>query len=153
MRQLNQDIIQFFQAQGCVLVTTIDKDGSPHASCKGIVKIEIDGRVYLLDAYRGQTFQNLKSNPLASITAFNEHKFNGYCLKGRARLIHREELDSEIIKSWDERVTGRLTQRLLKNIHEGKGHRSHPEALLPKPQYMIVLEVSEIIDLTPAHLK
>lgn len=29
----------------------------------------------------------------------------------------------------------------------------HPEALLPKPEYMIVMEVEEIIDLTPKHLK
>lgn len=153
MQRLDENIIHFFRDQGCVVVTTIDKNGFPHASCKGIVKIEEDGRVYLLDAYRGRTFKNLSQNPLVNITAFNEHKFNGYCLKGMAHLIHKDELESKIIKSWEDRITGRLTQRLLKNMHEEKGHKGHPEASLPKPQYMIVLEVSEIVDLTPSHLK
>jgi uncharacterized pyridoxamine 5'-phosphate oxidase family protein len=153
MQRLNSSVVNFFQNQGCVVVTTIDKNSFPHSACKGIVKIEESGRVFLLDAYRGKTFNNLKLNPHASITAFDEHKFNGYTLKGSARLIHKDELDKEIIKSWEARITGRLTERLLNNIHEEKGHKGHPEALLPKPQYMIVLEVSEVIDLTPSHLK
>ncbi len=153
MRQLDENIIHFFQAQSSVVVATVDKDGFPHTACKGIVKIEESGRVYLLDAYHGQTFNNLKQNPLISITAFNEHKFIGYCLKGKAHLIHKDELDKKIIRSWEDRITGRLTQRLLKNIHDENGHKGHPEASLPKPKYMIVLEVSEVVDLTPTHLK
>lgn len=134
-------------------VTTIDSKGFPHASCKGMIKIEGTGRVYLLDAYHGRTFKNLKQNPSASVTAFDEHKFRGFCLKGKARLIHEDELTESIVKSWEERISGRLTQRLLKNIREEKGHRGHPEASLPKPKYMIVLDTEEVVDLTPAHLK
>lgn len=151
--RLNEEIIHFFQGQGCVVVATIDKNGFPHTSCKSIVKIEANGRVYLLDAYHGITYRNLAENPVASITVFDEHKFIGYCLKGRARLIHKNELDLGIVKAWEDRITSRLTERLLNNIHEEKGHRGHPEASLPKPQYMIVLEVSEVVDLTPVHLK
>jgi len=150
---LDENIIRFFQGQGCVVLASVDKDRLPHASCKGIVKIEESGRVYLLDAYHGATYKNLLQNPLASITAFDEHKFIGYCLKGRARLIHKDELDAGIVKAWEDRITGRLTQRLLNNLREEKGHKGHPEASLPKPQYMIVLEISEVVDLTPAHLK
>lgn len=151
--RLAGDIIKFFQEQGCVVVATIDKNGLPHASCKSIVKIEDSGLVYLLDAYHGTTYKNLIKNPLASITVFDEHKFIGYCLKGRARLIHKDELDAAIVKAWEDRITSRLTERLLNNIHEEKGHKGHPEASLPKPQYMIVLAVSEVVDLTPIHLK
>jgi uncharacterized pyridoxamine 5'-phosphate oxidase family protein len=151
--RLAGEIIHFFQGQGCVVLATIDKNGLPHTSCKSIVKIEESGLVYLLDAYHGTTYKNLLKNPSASITIFNEHKFVGYCLKGRARLIHKDELDTGIVRAWEDRITSRLTERLLNNIHEEKGHKGHPEASLPKPQYMIVLEVSEIVDLTPAHLK
>jgi hypothetical protein len=68
-------------------------------------------------------------------------------------MIHENELTPDIVKVWEERITNRLTQRLLKNIREEKGHRGHPEASLPKPKYMIVLEVDEVVDLTPSHLK
>jgi hypothetical protein len=87
------------------------------------------------------------------ITSIDEHKFSGYCLKGRGKILPKEEIDADIIKAWEEKITSRLTQRLLRNIHGEKGHSHHPEVLLPKPEYMIVMEVETIIDLTPHHLK
>jgi len=135
------------------VLSTIDEKGYPHASCKGMVKMEESGDIYLLDAYHGKTFQNLKSNFSASVTAFNEHKFRGYCLKGKAKLAEDNKLTPDILKAWEKRVSGRLTQRLLKNIREEKGHKGHPEALLPKPKYMIIFKVREIVDLAPGHLK
>lgn len=108
----------------------------------------------MLDAYRGKTLQNLKNNPSASITAFDEDKFTGFCLKGRARILSKEEITLAINRNWEDRITGRLTQRLLKNIRGGnKAHPSHPEAMLPKPEHMIVIDVEEVVDLTPHHLK
>jgi predicted pyridoxine 5'-phosphate oxidase superfamily flavin-nucleotide-binding protein len=154
MKALSEGIIQFFQKQGCVLVSSIDRKGFPHSACKGIVKINPSGAVYLLDAYQGQTLHNLKNNSSVSVTAFDEHKFSGYCLKGKARILFKGELDAQIIKAWEEKIAGRLTQRLLKNIRgEPKGHPRHPEALLPDPEHMIIVEVEEVIDLTPQHLK
>jgi uncharacterized pyridoxamine 5'-phosphate oxidase family protein len=153
MKGLSDSIIQFFQNQGCVIVSTIDKNGFPHSSCKGIIEIKRNGKVYLLDLYRQQTHENLKDNPRISITAIDEHKFIGYCLKGKAGIIPGKKLALQILKAWEKRITGRLTRRLLKNIHEERGHPRHPEILLPKPEYMIVMEVQEIVDLTPQHLK
>lgn len=154
MKQLNDTIVGFLQKQGCIIVSSIDQHGFPHSSCKGVVKIDKRGRIYLLDAYKGETLQNLTHNPYASITSFDEDKFIGYCLKGRARVLSKEELDSQIIKAWEDRITSRVTQRLLKNIRgETKTHRAHPEALLPGPEHMIVIEVEKVVDLTPHHLK
>jgi len=153
MKKLIAEVVQFFQSQRFVIVSTIDKAGMPHSACKGIIKIGPEGRVYLLDVYLKSTYDNLKRNPNISITAVDEHKFKGYCLKGKAKSLGRDRLSPEIIKAWEERVTGRITHRLLKNIHEEKGHPRHPEALLPEPEYMIVMEVEEIVDLTPHHLR
>jgi general stress protein 26 len=151
--KLPEAVVQFFQAQGCVVVASIDEKGFPHSACKGIVEINKDGRVYLFDLYRRRTHKNIKRNPRMSITAFDEHKFHGYCLKGRAKAIIEEEIDAKLIRAWEDRITSRLTQRLLRNIHEEKGHPRHPEAILPKPEYLIEVEVEEIVDLTPRHLQ
>jgi len=153
MRKLSDEIVRFFQNQGCVIVSTIDKDGFVHNSCKGIIKINHNGKIYLLDLYRAKTYENLKNNPHISITAIDEHKFIGFCLKGRAEMVTETKFHSDIIKAWEDRITSRLTQRLLKNIREEKGHPRHPEVLLPEPQYLIAMEVEEIVDLTPHHLK
>lgn len=153
MKKLSDDIVQFFCNQGCVIVSTIDKNGFPHNACKGIVAIKHSGRVYLLDLYRAKTFENLNARPSISITAIDEHKFIGYSLKGKGRIITKEQINPELMKHWEDRIASRLTRRLLRNIHEERGHPRHPEVLLPKPEYMISMEVEEIVDLTPRHLK
>ncbi len=153
MRKLTNEIISFFHNQNFVVVSTINRDGSLHNSCKGIVEIDHKGHVYLLDLFRGRTHDNLKQNPNISITAVDEHKFSGYCLKGKVKEALEEKLTPQIITAWDERITSRITRRVLKNIRGEKGHPRHPEILLPKPEYLIVMDVEEIVDLTPHHLK
>lgn len=153
MKRLNTQIIQFLHNQSFVIVSTLDKDGTLHTACKGIVKIDPERKIYLLDLYKGRTYENLKRNPYLSVTAVDEHKFIGFCLKGKAELIPEAKLRSNIIKTWEEKIISRVTRRVLRNLREEKGHSHHPEALLPKPQYMIVMQIKEIIDLTPHHLK
>jgi hypothetical protein len=153
MKKLSEDVVHFFQNQGCVIVSTIDRAGYVNNACKGIIKINPNGKVYLLDLYMGKTYENLLTNPRISLTSIDEHKFTGYCLKGKAATIPEAKLSPQIIKSWEEKITSRLTRRMLKNIREEKGHPRHPEVNLPKPQYLIAMEVEEIVDLTPHHLK
>lgn len=153
MKTLNEGIIRFFHNQHFTVVTTIDTKGCPHNSCKGIVNIEKSGQVYLLDLYKGKTYKNLKQNPHINITAVDEHKFMGYSLKGIAKIVKRENLEGHVIKSWEGKIIKRISHRLLKNIHGEKGHPRHPEALLPKPEYLILVEVRDIIDLTPHHIR
>jgi len=153
MSLLTKEIISFFKNQGFVIMSTIDQDGVPHSSCKDIMDIEPDDKIYLLDVYRAKTFANLRNNQKASITAVNEHKFKGYCLKGEAKIVDSHELKPEIFKAWEDRITSRMTARVLKNIHGEKGHSQHPEVQLPKPQYMICIEIKEVVDLTPHKLR
>ncbi len=149
MMKLSRDVVHFLQSQGFVVVSTIDAAGYPHNSCKGIVEIDEAGRVYLLDLYQAKTRKNLEADPAISITAVDEHKFSGYCLKGRARIVSQEEIESRLTRAWEERIASRLTKRLIKNIHGEKGHALHPEALLPKPEYVIAMDVEEVVDLAP----
>jgi predicted pyridoxine 5'-phosphate oxidase superfamily flavin-nucleotide-binding protein len=148
-KELSEEILHFFQKQSFNIVSTIDRDGFPHSSCKGIVKIDKTGRLYLLDLYRGKTWENLRYNPHIAVTAVDEHRFKGYCLKGKAEIISEKVLDYHIAEAWEKRVAKRIAQRVLKNIRGLKGHPRHPEADLPKPKYLIVMEVEKIVDLTP----
>jgi len=153
MKRLSKEISQFFKKQSFTIVTTIGKGGIPHNSCKGIVEMGKGGKVYLLDLYKQETYGNLRRNPRMSITAVDEHRFRGYCLKGKAKLIPKEKLGPQVISAWEEKITDRITRRLIKNIHEEKGHPSHPEVFFPKPAYMIAMQIEEVVDLTPHHLR
>jgi len=153
MKKLSKGVAVFFQKQPYTVVTTIDKKGCPHNACKGIIDIDANGRLYLLDLYREKTSNNLKQNPYISITAVDEHKFIGYSLKGIARVARKKDLTPHLKKAWEQKITKRISHRLLKNIRGEKGHPSHPEALLPKPEYLIEVDVKEVIDLTPHHIR
>jgi len=117
------------------------------------VKIYSKGQVYLMDLYKERTFRNLERNPNISLTAVDEHKFKGYCLKGKAEIVEMDKLKSDILKAWEDKIASRITHRVLKNISGEKGHSHHPEVQLPTPEYMISIKVDEIVDLTPHKLK
>lgn len=151
--KLDREVVDFFHSQNCVIVSSIDKNGYPHSACKGIIRIDPSGRVYLLDIYKAVTYANLAENPLLSVTAIDEHKFSGYCLKGKATIVKEEEIDPNVVKAWEDRLTSRITQRIIKNILDKKGHPRHPEAHFPTPKYMIVMDVDEVVDLTPHQLR
>ena len=153
MIKLEEKVVDFLMLQPYTIISSVEAKGLPHNSCKGIVQIDPKGLVYLLDLYHGSTSKNLKENASCAITAVNEHKFRGYCLKGKARLADDKDLTEELKEAWEKRVAKRITQRLLKNISGQKGHPEHPEALLPQPKYLIVMEVEEVVDLTPQHIK
>ena len=147
------DIVQFFHKQHFVIVSTIDKNGSPHNTCKGIVEITEDGRIYLLDLYMGRTYENLTKNSNINITAVDEHKFIGYSLKGKASIIKKDKISPHLMRLWENKITSRITHRVMKNLRGERGHSRHPEALLPKPEYMILVNVEEVIDLIPHHIR
>ncbi|PIQ91092.1 MAG: hypothetical protein COV71_01085 [Candidatus Omnitrophica bacterium CG11_big_fil_rev_8_21_14_0_20_41_12] len=152
MKQISSDIIDFLHTQSFVIVSSLDERGFPHSSCKDIVKIDPDGKIYLVDVYHGATVANIRRNPQVSISAVDEHKFIGYCLKGKA-LLMSEDISQEIIKTWEDKITSRLTKRLLRNLSENKSRRHHPEASLPFPKHIILIEVEDIVDLAPFNLK
>jgi len=146
MKQIPAVIIDFLRTQSFVIVSSIDENGFPHSSCKDIVKINPAGEIYLVDVYRGVTSKNIGDNPQVSISAVDEHKFTGYCLKGRARMIQDKVISQEILKTWEDNITSRLAKRLLRNLVQDQGQGHHPEAILPHPKHLIVLEVEEIVD-------
>jgi general stress protein 26 len=153
MKQIDQEVVDFLRTQSFVIVSSIDQDGFPHNSCKAIGKIDLKGEIYLIDVYRGATSENIERNPLISISAVDEHKFIGYCLKGKARKMQNNPISQEIIKSWEDNITSRLAKRLLKNLAQDHGQKHHPEAALPEPKHLIVMEVERIVNLAPRHLK
>ncbi len=97
--------------------------------------------------------ENIKENPHINITAVDEHKFIGYSLREKAVGANKKELPSHLIKAWEDRITKRTSHRVLKNIRGEKGRPMHPEALLPKPEYLILVEIKEVVDLTPHHIR
>ena len=146
MVKVTNNVVNFLERQGFVIVATIDSTAFPHTSCKGMIKVEGD-KVYLMDLYRSDTYHNLRKNPLMSITAVNDHQYQGYCLKGRGEIVMKEDIAPNLLKKWQDKKSGRTTSRIIKNIRDEKRHGVHPEASFPEPSHLIIMEVEEIVDL------
>lgn len=150
--QIPTGIIRFLENQEFVMVSTLDPKGRIHNAVKGIAKVLENGEIYIIDLYKQQTFDNLKNNRIISVTAVDNHSFLGYCLKGEVKVI-KEEIDQALIDSWQHKIIKRISARLIRNLKALVSRKHHPEAELPKPAYLIILQVEEIVDLTPGHLK
>ena len=146
--KLNNEIISFFKEQGFNIVSTLNKDGSIHSSCKGIVDIK-NNKAYLLDLYCGRTFKNIRNNPNITVTAVDEHAYKGYALSGEAKIVKKEDIGSEILKSWEKNISKRVSKRLVKNIKNDRKSKHHPEAKFPNPKYLILLNIEKVTDLAP----
>lgn len=151
--KLLPQVSSLLQNQGFVIVSTLDARGRIHCAAKGVVGIEPEGKVYLIDLYRAKTFSNISRNPLISITAVDEQQFTGFTVMGKARIIEREKIENRIVKAWEERVAARISKRVIDNIKKAKKGTHHPEVLFPPPQYLIEVEAEKVVDLTPSHLK
>ena len=153
MKEIPKDIVVFLERQGFVIVSTLDKNGKIHCAAKGIAGIEKSGKIYMIDLYCRRTFANLKKNSTISITAIDDSRFEGYTLKGKGQIVKRDQIKDHIIKNWESKIVERISQRVIKNIKISKKSLHHPEARLPQPRYLIVMDVEDIVDLTPKHLK
>ncbi|MCX6357729.1 MAG: pyridoxamine 5'-phosphate oxidase family protein [Candidatus Aureabacteria bacterium] len=153
MKRLSPEHIRFLNRQPYVILSTIGEDGIPHSACKGIVRVRREGELYLLDLYRGATCRNLARDPRMSVTVVDEHSFRGYCMKGRGRAAAAADIPPGLIRSWERKLSGRITRRIIQSVRGEKGHPRHPEALLPQPKYLIVMDIAEIIDLAPGHIR
>ena len=151
--ELSPNVITFFSRQGFVIVSTFDPKGYIHCSAKGLVDINQAGRLHIIDLYLANTFNNIKNNPIVSITAVDEHEFTGYTLKGKAKIVEKDKIDEAIIQKWKEKVVSRASTRVIKNIRRDKSSPTHPESRFPEFKYLIEVEAEEIVDLSPAHLK
>ena len=152
--QLPERVYYFLERQGFVIVSTFDKKGRIHCSAKGIVGIERQGKVFVIDLYMHNTFNNLKKDPRVSITAIDEDQFAGYTLQGKAKIVAREDIQDHIISKWEDRILSRISSRVAKGVKTGAKSKSHFEAQLPKhPKYLIEVDVENIIDLSPPNQK
>ena len=148
----DKDILNFFEKQDSVIVSTINVAGSIHCAVKGIVSTKEEEKIFLIDLYLRETFKNLKKNPTISITALDEHLFKGYTIQGEAEIIFRDKIHEEIFADWERRVVERISKRVSRSVGAGLQSRVHHEAHLPThPQYLIKVTIKNVVDLRPPH--
>ena len=151
--KLSGEVVKFLERQNYVMVTTLDKKGFPHVSCKGTLKVLPSGKIYLIDLYKRKTHENLQRDGSFSLAAVDEHRFMGFCVKGTGRIIKGKALTPNLLAAWEGKINSRLRQRVIRHLKQEREKSGHPELFLPSPEYVIVMEAQEMVDLTPGHVR
>ncbi|OGX46996.1 MAG: hypothetical protein A2306_02330 [Omnitrophica WOR_2 bacterium RIFOXYB2_FULL_38_16] len=147
--ELTDKTIKLLEKQGFVIVSTLTEGGAIHSVAKGIVGIEKEGKVFVIDLFKNNTYNNLKRNSNVSITAIDDQSYDGYTLQGKAKIVPREDIQDHIVAKWEDKIIERISNRMISSIQKGKRSNEHHEAKLPKhPKYLIEIDVEEVIDLT-----
>lgn len=147
--ELTDKTIKLLENQGFVIVSTIDKNGGIHSVAKGIVGIEKEGKVFIIDLFKNHTYKNLKRNPNVSITAIDGQNYDGFTLQGKAKIVPRKGIQDHLVAKWEDKVIERITNRMILSIQKGKKTNIHHEAKLPKhPRYLIEIDVEAVEDLS-----
>jgi len=152
MIHIPQSVISFLEKQGFVIVSTLDSHGRIHSVAKGVVDIENQGRIYLIDLFKARTYANLKKNSTITVTVVDEHAYLGYSLKGKGHIREKKAIQKDMLRKWEERLLHRISRRIIRHIQQEKNGSRHHEIHLPEPEYLIRMDVEEIVDLAPAPL-
>jgi general stress protein 26 len=152
INKLSNQVMSLMNKQGFVMVCSLDAQGKIHCSAKGIAGIE-KTKVFLIDLYKARTYDNLCKNPTVTISFVDEHRFAGYALQGKAKIVERGNIKKSIIAEWEEKVLQRISHRVVHNLKQGKPGAHHPEAVFPHPKYLIEIDIEKIIDLAPSVIK
>jgi predicted pyridoxine 5'-phosphate oxidase superfamily flavin-nucleotide-binding protein len=107
-------------------VATADAKGVPNVVPKGEIAISGEGDyIAFADLYSHQTRNNLRQNPHIAITVVNPASYEGYQLKGKAKVIE----------------CGREYDRLSREV-SGCGQLNHPNA-----KYALKVKINKIINI------
>ena len=147
------DVENLLQKEHFIVISSLYKDKTVHTSAKGVIKVDLKGKIFILDLYKGKTYHNIKRNPHVTLTAINERNFRGYSIEGRAKIVRKETVPKSALKLWEEKITKRIARRIISHVKDERMERDIPEASFPLPKYLIEVSVNKIVDLAPHKIK
>ena len=154
MTAIPHNVKQFLEKEHYVIVASLNKNKNIHTSAKGVLEVDPKGKIYILDLYKAWTYRNVKRNSSVTLTLVDDHKFKGYSIEGRAKIIKEDILSKKTMKVWHDKLAKRIARRIVRHIKEETGeHKAIPEAKFPLPKYLIEVSVDRIVDLAPQKLK
>jgi len=137
-----------------VVVSSFNQKRAIHTSLKAVVDIDPKGKIFILDLYKGVTYNNIKQNPKITLTIVDEHKFLGYSIQGRARILKKGSFSKKILDIWHEKLAKRIARRIIRHAKElVPGRDAVPEAGFPLPEYLMQVDVDKVMDLAPGKPK
>ena len=130
-----------------IAVGTSNLNGRPNSAPKFLVKIE-NNFIYLADFVIGNTFENLKINPKASLSFMNFDNLTGYQINGSVEIINSGQEYDKIIEELEKRKTSLTTKHIIEEIRGG-GKYNEYEIAFPDRVVIFKVKIEEVVEIGP----
>ena len=128
-------------------LATADKEGRPNSAPKLLLKI--DGRlVYFIDYSIGKTVENLKVNPVVSMSFVEATSLLGYRLNGTVEIIDKGKVYDECLKELREKEIRLSAERIVKGVQASKPHKDF-ELGIPERFLVYKVKIKEGCEISP----
>jgi predicted pyridoxine 5'-phosphate oxidase superfamily flavin-nucleotide-binding protein len=134
---LTKKITELLRNRDFICVATCSLDGRPNAAPKFFLKIE-ENFIYLVDYTIGTTWENLKVNPLASVSFIDTDTLKGYRMNGKVEIIDKGSDFDKILKELRQKEISLSTKRVIEGVYRGKPHESFEVTMSDK---FVVLKI------------
>ena len=138
-------IAELLKEREFISVATCDFNGRPNAAPKFILKIE-DNLIFLVDYTIGNTWENLRVNPKASLSFMDTDTLHGYQINGLAEVMESGTEYEKLIKEVLQRQVDLSTKRIIEGVTKGKVHENF-ELAIPKKFVVFKIKIEECVEI------
>lgn len=143
IKKIKERAIELLKQREFVSLGTADKKGIPNAAPKLLLKINEDF-VYLIDYTMARTVDNLKENPIASLSFMDIDDLVGYRLGGSVRLIEKGKEFNRILEELSNKLIALSAKRVIEASRTGKKNQ-HYELEISKKFVVLKIKIEEIV--------
>jgi len=130
-----------------ITVATCDLNGQPNAAPKFFLKVE-GNFIYLVDYAIGTTWENLRINPVVSLSFMDPDMLIGYQINGSVEIIDKGQEYDKILAEFQEKEIGLSAKRIVEGVYRGKRHESF-EVTLPERVVIFKLKILDVAEIGP----
>ena len=135
------------QAREFVSVCTCNLANRPNAAPKLVLKAD-ENFVWLIDYTIGNTWENLKVNPVVSLSFMDQDTLNGYQVNGSVEIVEKGAEYNTILKELEQREIDLSTRRIIEGVVRGKSHKTF-EVSIPKKFVIFKIKITEVVEIHP----
>lgn len=128
-----------------ISLATCDFNGRPNVAPKFFLKLE-GNYIFLVDYVFGNTFNNLKNNPRASLSIMDTDSLKGYQINGAVEIIEKGDFYDKIFAEVKRREISLAAERIIKGIKSAQRHKSF-ELAFPEKIAIFKVRIEEIVEI------
>jgi predicted pyridoxine 5'-phosphate oxidase superfamily flavin-nucleotide-binding protein len=145
---ISKHLKELIESREFISLASCDLELKPNAAPKFLLKIEGD-YLYLVDHIIGRTFNNLKVNPLASLSFTDNNTLIGYQINGRVEIIDSGAEYKQILKELEHKQIDLSIRRVIEGVTKGKAHKSF-EMAIPEQIVIFKMKIEEVVEMRPS---